>query len=96
MSADEIITALKQYKKSHQKKYGIKALGLFGSVSRGTFNKNSDLDIFVELETPDLFLLSDIKQDIEENLQMPVDIVRIREKMNPLLQKRISQDGIYV
>lgn len=96
MSDEEIITALKKYKQVHQKRYGIKSLGIFGSVSRGQFNKNSDLDVFVELETPDIFLLADIKQDIEENLQMPVDIVRIRKNMNPLLQKRISQDGIYV
>jgi predicted nucleotidyltransferase len=96
MSADEIITALKKYKECNQKKYGIKALGIFGSVSRGNFNKGSDLDIFVELETPDIFLMADIKQDIEESLQMPVDIVRMRENMNPLLQKKISQDGVYV
>ena len=96
MSADEIITALRKYKESNQKKYGIKTLGIFGSVSRGQFTKKSDLDVFVELETPDIFLLADIKQDIEENLQMSVDIVRIRENMNPLLHKRISQDGIYV
>lgn len=96
MSADEIITALRHYKEINQKKYGIKSLGIFGSVSKGKFNKNSDLDIFVELETPDLFLLSDIKQDIEQDLHIPVDIVRLREKMNPLLMKRISQDGIYV
>lgn len=96
MSSDEIISALKRYKENNQKKYGIKTLGVFGSVSKGQFDKNSDLDIFVELETPDLFLLADIKQDIEEDLQIPVDIVRLREKMNPLLMKRISQDGIYV
>jgi hypothetical protein len=50
----------------------------------------------VELERPDMFLLADIKQDIEQNLGMPVDIVRLREKMNPLLRRRISQDGVYV
>ena len=96
MSTDEIFAALRLYKQSHQKKYGIKALGVFGSVSKGNFNKDSDIDIFVELEKPDLFLLADIKQDIEQDLHIPVDIVRLRDKMNPLLMKRISQDGIYV
>ncbi|HAL46058.1 MAG TPA: nucleotidyltransferase [Phycisphaerales bacterium] len=96
MSVDEIISALKQYKQDHQKEYGIKSLGIFGSVSKGEISKNSDLDIFVELEKPDLFLLADIKQDIEQDLNIPVDIVRMRENMNPLLQKIIARDGIYV
>lgn len=96
MSTDEILTALRHYKQSHQKEYGIKSLGIFGSVSKGQFDENSDIDIFVELERPDMFLLADIKQDIEQDLRMPVDIVRLREKMNPLLKRRIFQDGIYV
>jgi len=96
MSADEILAALKNYKTSNQEKYGIKSLGIFGSVSKRLSNKNSDLDIFVELEKPDLFLLADIKQDIEQYFHISVDIVRLRDKMNPLLMKRISRDGIYV
>jgi hypothetical protein len=48
------------------------------------------------LEKPDMFLLADIKQDIEQDLRMPVDIVRLREKMNPLLKRRIFRDGVYV
>jgi len=96
MSTDEILTALRHYKQSHQKEYGIKSLGIFGSVSKGQFDENSDIDIFVELERPDMFLLAAIKQDIEQDLRMPVDIVRLREKMNPMLKRRIYQDGIYV
>jgi predicted nucleotidyltransferase len=96
MGKDEILTVLRQYKQSHQKEYGIKSLGLFGSVSKGRFDENSDIDIFVELERPDMFLLADIKQDIEQDLRMPVDIVRLRERMNPLLKRRIFRDGVYV
>ena len=96
MSTNEILMALRHYKQSHQKEYGIKSLGIFGSVSKRQFDENSDIDIFVELERPDMFLLADIKQDIERDLRMPVDIVRLREKMNPLLRRRIYQDGIYV
>jgi predicted nucleotidyltransferase len=96
MSLNEILIVLRHYKQSHQKEYGIKALGVFGSVSKGRFDEHSDLDIFVEMEKPDMFLLADIKQDIEQSLHMSVDIVRLRDKMNPLLRRRISQDGVYV
>jgi uncharacterized protein len=96
MSLNEILTSLRHYKQSHQKEYGIKTLGIFGSVSKGQADEHSDIDIFVELTKPDLFLLSDIKQDIEQSLHIPVDIVRLRDGMNPLLRQRISKDGLYV
>ncbi|MBN1796188.1 MAG: nucleotidyltransferase domain-containing protein [Sedimentisphaerales bacterium] len=96
MGKEEILTVLEDYKQSHQQQYGIKALGLFGSVAKGSFDDNSDIDIFVELEKPDIFLLADIKQDIEQTLHITVDIVRLREKMNPVLKQHIVRDGIYV
>jgi hypothetical protein len=37
-----------------------------------------------------------MKQDIEGRLHRRVDIVRLRDKMNPFLKRRIEQEGIYV
>jgi predicted nucleotidyltransferase len=96
MGKDQILKILKEYKKSHQRQYGIKAIGLFGSVPKGAFADNSDVDVFVELEKPDMFFLADIKQDIEENLHVSVDIVRLRDNMNPVLRRHIAKDGVYV
>lgn len=42
------------------------------------------------------FFLVHIKEDIEFLVQNPVDIVRIREKMNPFLRERIEKEGLYV
>jgi len=36
-----------------------------------------------------------IKEDLEIAFNKEVDIVRMRDKMNPYLQKRIIKDGIY-
>jgi uncharacterized protein len=96
MSRDEIINSLRKYKKEYNSKYGIKAMGIFGSFAREEENQSSDLDIVVELDKADLFILSDIKQDIEEAFGCHVDIVRQRNEMNPLLKTRISQEAIYV
>jgi hypothetical protein len=96
MSKDEIIAILRDYMQSHKEQYGIKSLGIFGSISRDDFDDDSDVDVFVELDKPDMFLLAGIKQDIEESLHRPVDIVRLREKMNPFLKRHIVQDGRYV
>ena len=47
---NEIISILKEYKKTMSSQYGIKRLGVFGSVARGEQTESSDLDICVEIE----------------------------------------------
>jgi len=37
-----------------------------------------------------------IKQDLEEQLNCPVDIVRYRDRMNEFLKKRIDKEAVYV
>jgi predicted nucleotidyltransferase len=67
--------------------------GLFPSVSSGRW---LDVDIYVTTREPDPFLLVHIRDDIARGLQRHVDIIRVREKMNPFLKKRIEKEGIYV
>jgi len=96
MNRDEILSLLHQYKERNGKKYSIINIGLFGSTSRRTMNEQSDIDIVVELEDPDMFNLISIKQDLEEELNRSVDIVRYRKKMNAFLKSKIEREAIYV
>jgi predicted nucleotidyltransferase len=96
MNKNEILTNLKQYKERNGGGYHILRIGIFGSVARGTSTIQSDVDIVVELEQQDLFDLIGIKQDLEERLNCPVDIVSYRKKMNPFLKRRIDNEAIYV
>lgn len=96
MNREEIIKFLKKYKFDNQTKYQIKSLGIFGSVARNKMHKNSDIDIVVSLAKQDLFFLIGIKQDLEEKLNYPIDIVSYRETMNAFLKKRIDEEAIYV
>jgi predicted nucleotidyltransferase len=96
MNRDEILLLLYRYKERKRKKYSIINIGLFGSGSRRTMNEQSDIDIVVELEDPDMFNLISIKQDLEEELNGAVDIVRYREKMNAFLKAKIEKEAIYV
>jgi hypothetical protein len=50
----------------------------------------------VELEQPDLLLLIGVKQELEELLHLPTDVIRYRERMNAYLKQRIDQEAIYV
>jgi uncharacterized protein len=93
---EKIIQYLAEHKPEFEKKFGVTKIGLFGSYAIGHEDEESDIDIVVELEKPDLFSLIGIKQTIEEHLGIKVDVVRYRENMNHTLKKRIDRDTLYV
>ncbi len=95
-SREDIIEVLRKYKQEHQKEYGIEMLGIFGSIARGQATEASDVDIVIRTKTPNLFLLSRIRQELEEQFHRHVDIVSYREKMNRFLKKRIDNEARYV
>lgn len=96
LTLEQLLAELKTFKIDHQQRYGIRALGVFGSFARGEESEVSDVDIVLETETPDLFNIVHIKEDLEQRLHRPVDIVRLREKMNPFLKQRIINEAVYV
>jgi predicted nucleotidyltransferase len=96
MKREDIINFISAHKAKFQQEFGVKRIGLFGSYARGDVRDESDIDIVVEIEKPDLFYLIGIKQAIEEALGSKVDIIRLREKMNQTLRSRIERDVIYV
>ena len=70
-------------------------IGIFGSVARNEQTEDSDVDVCVEMKKPDLFTMVHIKEELQELFGKPVDIVRLRKNMNPMLLKQIKRDGIY-
>lgn len=95
MDGKTIIKYLSENKPVFEKEFGVTKIGLFGSYARGISREDSDIDIVVELEKPDLLTLIGIKQKIEEDLGIEVDVVRNRERMNHTLKKRIERDAVY-
>ena len=76
--------------------YGIKSLRLFGSMARGEDHDGSDVDVFVDTETPNPFLLMDAKDYLEQRVGRSVDIIRNHPNLNPRLRHRIERDGVTV
>lgn len=95
-STREYINLLSDFKARRGVIYGIDRLGIFGSVARGEQTSKSDIDIYYEGQALSLFKLAALKDELENLLHCPVDIVRFREVMNLMLKKRIQQEGIYV
>ncbi|MBU0968846.1 MAG: nucleotidyltransferase domain-containing protein [Proteobacteria bacterium] len=95
MGKKEIISILRDYKHEFADRYGILAIGVFGSVARDEVGENSDVDVVVRISQPDLFMLVGIKNELEERLHRPVDIVTYRENMNQFLKNRIDGEAVY-
>ncbi len=92
----EVLRVLGSRKDELTSNYGVTKLGIFGSIARDDASKTSDVDVVVEMEKPDLFYMVHIKEELEEALHCPVDIVHYRKQMNDFLKKRIKRDVIYV
>ena len=96
MNKEEILKILTNYKAMNKDKYGIVVMGVFGSYARDEEIMLSDVDIVLQTKTPNLFNIVHIKNDLEKQFKLPVDIVRIRKKMNPFLRRRIENEALYV
>ncbi|MCS2892484.1 nucleotidyltransferase family protein [Parabacteroides faecis] len=95
-TTQEIINLLKDFKMKQASKYGIRRMGVFGSVARGEQHEGSDVDVYIEGELKGLFALAGIKNELEDLLGCRVDIVRLRDRMDTFLKKRIQNEGVYV
>ena len=66
MTVQDYIAIIRQNSSKITQDFGIKTLRIFGSVSRNEQIEQSDLDICVETETPNPFLLADLKEFLED------------------------------
>lgn len=96
MDKNAALQTLKQYRNDFGSRYGILAIGIFGSIARDEPTEGSDVDVVVSLKEPNLFTLSRIRLELEEQLHSPVDIVSYRDRMNPFLKERIQREACYV
>ncbi len=94
-TVQDYIATIKQNSPKITRDFGIKTLRIFGSVSRNEQTEQSDLDVCVETETPNPFLLADLKDYLQGLFHCSVDVVRLHKNMNPFFRSRIERDGIY-
>ncbi len=95
-STGSVLSLLSDFKKNYGEKYGIIEMGIFGSFARGDACDDSDIDIWVKTETPDPFKIVHMKEFLETITDRNVDIVRMRDKMNPYLKEIIMNEGLNV
>lgn len=89
-----ILNYLKEHYSEFKNKYNVEKIGLFGSYARDEATENSDIDIFVKMK-PSLFDMVAIKEQIENDLDRKVDIIREHKNIKPIFLKMIQKDLIY-
>jgi predicted nucleotidyltransferase len=88
----ETLKSTRQYLDEH---YGVRSMLLFGSLARDEQHEDSDVDVCVDM-VPNLFNRAGVKVYLEELLGCHVDVVRMRENMNPVFKQQIQKYGIRV
>jgi predicted nucleotidyltransferase len=93
-SPDQILPLLRARRSEWRQRYQLQRIGLFGSTARNQATANSDVDVWVELDPLTPFATVHLKQELEDLLKRPVDLVRLHARMNPALRHAILQQGI--
>lgn len=78
-----------------QNEFEVEGLSLFGSVARGDNRADSDVDIIVDMP-PKIFLMTSLKEYLEQILHTSVDLVRRHSHLSPKFLNQISQDAITI
>ena len=96
MRREEAIEILAALKPELQACFGVRHIGVFGSVARDEAREDSDVDVVVDMPPVDLFTMVHLTQLLEEKLKEDVDVVRDRADLQPRLRKWISREAFYI
>jgi predicted nucleotidyltransferase len=93
---DKVLSALRSHRAHIERDYGMRLVGIVGSMARGEATAESDIDVLVDiLETPTLFQIAEAEQELEQvvGLGLPVEFV-FREDLKPAMRARMERDFI--
>ncbi len=74
--------------------YGVRRIGIFGSVARGEMSEDGDLDVLVEMEEPTFDRYMDLKFELEDHFGVAVDLV-MAETLKERLRPAIEREAVY-
>jgi len=96
MNRQAILDRLRAESPGLKRKYGVKSLGLFGSMARGDDHEGSDVDVLVTFEGPATFRsFMGLKLDLEDLFGRPVDL-GTPDTLHPEIRPGVERDLIHV
>jgi len=75
-------------------RFGVRSLGLFGSVARAENTSASDLDMLVEFDHKSFDAYMDLKAYLENLFDCPVDLV-LANALKPRLREPILNETVH-
>ena len=93
LTREMVLNSLVSNRKAIQR-YGVRRIGLFGSIARGEGTPASDLDFLVELERKSFDAYMDLKAFLEDLFGCPVDLV-IADTLKPRLREGILKETVH-
>ena len=95
-STTDVRSLLRPHLPELTRRYHIKSLRLFGSYLRGEQEKTSDIDLLIDFEqTPTLFELMDLEEELEKILHTEVDLVT-EKSLRGEIGHRITREAVPV
>lgn len=95
MKTQREILQLLEANREKIKSFGVKEIGVFGSVARNEQKEASDVDVLVELERKTFDAYMNLKFFLEDLLGRKVDLV-LKNTIKPRIKDRILSETIYV
>ena len=95
LTRNTIISLLRAEKSYLTKEFGVVKIGLFGSFAKDQPDRNSDIDLIVELREPRFNYLAGLQIYLEKKFNRKIEIVRRGNKINNRFVQTVEKDTIY-
>ena len=93
---ERVLEVLRAQRARIEQSYGMRMIGIVGSVARGEAGEESDIDVIVDVVgASSLFKLFDAETELKDavGIGLPVEFV-FREALRPTMRARIERDLI--
>ena len=94
MTKTIILNFLREHKEELHEKFGLIKIGLFGSYAKDMADEDSDIDLAIVTEKKDFFLREDLRNFLENNFNIPVDIGYL-DSFRDFYKTKIEKEIIY-
>jgi predicted nucleotidyltransferase len=94
-TVDEIRSILSAHREVLRARFGVKEIGIFGSLARNEAERTSDVDIVVDFERPIGLAFTELAEYLETILDAKVDLVS-KHAIKPRFLAAVESDLIYV
>ena len=97
---DRVLSVLREKQADIEERYGLRMVGIIGSVARGEATPESDVDVIVDViptRAPSLFKVFDAEAELKEaiGVGLPVEFV-FREALRPTMRARMERELVSI